>query len=109
VQAQTAPPFTCPRVVAWDANAEPDVAGYVVAWGKGMRAYSRSVTVDATSTSMTVWVPHGTTYIGVLALNAEGSASEFSEVVVTCDVGVERPPSRVATVTGQVLRNVPVS
>jgi hypothetical protein len=107
VQAQTPPPFTCPRVVAWDANAEPDVAGYVVAWGKGMRAYSRSVTVDAASTSLTVWVPHGKTYIGALALNAEGHASEFGgEVVVTCDAGVERPPNRVVTLTGYVLRNV---
>jgi hypothetical protein len=105
-QAQTPPPFTCPRVVAWDVSAEPDVAGYVVAWGKGMRAYSRAVTVDAASTSLTVWVPHGTTYIGALALNADGRASEFSEVVVTCDAGVERPPNRVVTLTGYVLRNV---
>jgi hypothetical protein len=110
VQAQTPPPNTCPHAVAWDANSEPDVTGYEVSWGPLPGAYRRSALVVAPETAATVYVPHGTSYVAVRAFNADRWASEYSEAVqVTCDAGDERPPRRVATVTGQVLRNVPVS
>jgi hypothetical protein len=109
VQAQ--PPFTCPRVVAWDANDEPDILGYTVAWGIGSRAYGRSVTVGAAVTSVTLHVPHGTTYVGAAAFNTERHASAYGdEIVLTCRVGDARLPQRLPALTGGlVVRNVPVS
>jgi hypothetical protein len=102
-RAQT--PTTCPQRLTWDASPEPDVTGYEVSWGPLPGAYRRSVLVMAPAVEATVNVAHGTSYVAVRAFSPERWASEYSEPIrVTCDVGDERTPPRVTSVTSLVLR-----
>jgi len=64
-------------VVGWDANAEANVASYVVHYGTTRGTYANKTT--ATTTSATLDVPAGKTYyVAVQAVSAEGLASELS-------------------------------
>jgi hypothetical protein len=96
--------------VAWDASPEADVTGYEVSWGPLAGAYRRSALVAAPEVAATVYVAHGTHHVAVRAFNAERWASEYSAtVLVTCDVGDDRAPKRLITVTAYAVRNVPAS
>ena len=68
--------------LAWEANTEPDIAGYIVYWGNGSRNYERSFNV-ANNTQYTI---NGlqelqTYYFAVRAYNADGLQSTYSEEV----------------------------
>ena len=75
----------------WDANTEPDLAGYVLVWGAARGVYSQSLTVPATVVTQEVTgVPDGTWYFAIRAFNASGLQSSLSnEVTVT--VGQSAP------------------
>ena len=68
--------------LAWDANSESDIAGYIVYWGTGSRNYDRSFNVGNT----TQYTINGlqdlkTYYFAVRAVNTDGLQSSYSEEV----------------------------
>lgn len=68
--------------VAWDANTEPDIAGYIVYWGNGSRSYDRSVDVgNVTQYTITGLQDLQTYYFAVRAYNTEGLQSAYSAEV----------------------------
>ncbi|WP_396626261.1 IPT/TIG domain-containing protein [Luteitalea sp.] len=71
--------------LAWDANIEPDLAGYMLVWGTAPGTYSQSVTVPASTVTQDVaGLADGTYYFAVRAFNLAGLYSGYSnEVVVT--------------------------
>ncbi len=82
--------------VAWDPNPEPDIAGYVLAWGAAAGTYTDSVTVTAaTSTHEVPSLAPGTYYFAVRAFNGAGMYSGYSNQVVA----VVASPSPAPTVS----------
>ena len=70
--------------LTWDANTEPDVAGYTVFYGTQSGVYTSSVVVGVatswTATTLTAGVKY---YFAVQAVNADGLASPLSAEVST--------------------------
>jgi hypothetical protein len=66
----------------WDANTEPNIAGYRVYWGTASRTYSRTLSVTTTSATITNLFP-GTNYFAVTAFDDNGLESDFSDEVWT--------------------------
>ena len=65
--------------LAWDANAEPDIASYIVYWGSGSRNYERSVNVgNNTQYTINGLQELQTYYFAVRAVNQDGLQSGFS-------------------------------
>jgi len=71
--------------VAWDANQESDLAGYLVAWGRSSGATEATVDVGMARTwTLTAAVPGNTYYFRVYAYNTGGEQSPPSaEISVT--------------------------
>jgi hypothetical protein len=71
--------------LAWDANTEPDLAGYKVYWGRSSRHYDNSpvptVAPSANPTFTTPALPNGTWYFAVTAYNTSGLESDYSNEV----------------------------
>ena len=70
--------------LAWDANTEPDVAGYQVLYGDSSRQYTNTATVG----NVTQWTVNGLTagrtyYFAVRAVNTAGLVSALSAEVST--------------------------
>jgi hypothetical protein len=83
--------------LAWTANAEPDLAGYVLVWGTTPGVYSHSVTVAPTAVTHRVSdLSPGTYYFAVRAFNAAGVHSGYSNEVSAVVTSVVVPP----TITG---------
>ncbi len=69
--------------LAWDANTEPDLAGYKVYYGQSSRTYGVPTDVgNATSTTVSGLAP-GTYYFAVTAYDAAGLESGYSNEVST--------------------------
>jgi hypothetical protein len=72
--------------MGWNANPEPDIAGYVLAWGTSTGVYGSSVTVapDVTTQEVT-GLADGTYYFVVRAFNSaglhSGNSTEVSVVI----------------------------
>lgn len=80
--------------LAWDANAEPDLAGYVVLVGTASGVYTQSLEVESSATVSTVTglTPGVRYYFAVRAFNAVGLQSGLSnEVSVLIPGGVTSP------------------
>lgn len=69
--------------LAWDANTEPDLAGYVVLVGTASRVYTQSQEVGpaATVSTVTGLAPGSRYYFAVRAFNATGLQSGWSNEV----------------------------
>ena len=68
--------------LAWDANPEPNIAGYVVEWGTAAAPFSNSATVGNVTTWTLGTAVAGTTYsFRVLAFNTSGEFSDPSTAV----------------------------
>jgi len=75
----------CTVKLAWDANTEPDLAGYKLYWGVLPGQYSRDKLIDKTSTETTVGVSLATWYFTVKAYNDQAVFSGYSnEVMFKC-------------------------
>ena len=67
----------------WDANSEPDLAGYVLVYGTAPRMYTTSVTLPASAVSHeVVGLPNGTYYFAVRAFNTANAHSSYSNELV---------------------------
>lgn len=68
--------------LAWDANTEPDIAGYIVYWGTSSRNYDRQVDVgNVTQHTVTGLQDLQTYYFAVRAYNTDALQSAYSAEV----------------------------
>src|SRR6478735_5273344 len=81
----------------WDANTEPDLAGYVLVYGPAPGIYTTSVPLSATAVTHELTdLPAGTYYFAIRAFNAANAQSGYSnevEVVVTATPDEPSSPS----------------
>jgi len=66
--------------LAWDTNAESDVAGYKVYYGTGSEKYTHSKDVGNV-TQVTLKLPKKKQYIALTAYDIYGNESDFSNIV----------------------------
>ena len=77
----------------WNANPEPDIAGYILSWGTQSGVYSTSVDVGHVTTyQISTLTPGQSYYFVVRAYNTEGLNSADSAEVAFTDP-VTSPPS----------------
>ena len=80
-----------PIVLAWDANPEPDVRGYILSYGTQPGEYSESIDVG----NLITWpvdLPGPQYYFAVRAYDADGNLSPYSlEVGDSADVLLINP------------------
>src|SRR2546425_1167378 len=70
--------------LAWDANTEPDLAGYKVYYGNASGIYQTPIDVDNVTTYTVTGLQDGLTYFfAVTAYNTSDSESGFSNEVST--------------------------
>jgi hypothetical protein len=73
--------------IAWDANTETDIAGYVVEFGPAAAPFAQSVDVgNVTAWTLTNALPGSTYSFRVVAYNTNGERSDASLVVSTSTV-----------------------
>ncbi len=80
--------------LAWDANSEPDLAGYIIYYGDASGDYSNSLDVgDITEFTVTGLDDGGTYYFAATAYDLDGNESAYSEELVhTFGYGQQEPP-----------------
>ncbi|MEW6442360.1 MAG: fibronectin type III domain-containing protein [bacterium] len=68
--------------LAWNANAESDVAGYKLHYGTSSRAYSQEISIAGKSvTSYTATLNPNTYYFALTAVDTSGNESGYSNEV----------------------------
>lgn len=68
--------------LAWDANAEPDLAGYILYYGTASRNYPNSVDVGNTNSHELTNLTAGQTYyFAVTAYDSQGNESAYSNEI----------------------------
>ncbi|MGD8334649.1 MAG: fibronectin type III domain-containing protein, partial [Desulfobacterales bacterium] len=68
--------------IGWDANTEPELAGYKIYWGTSSGNYTSSKDVGKTTTATIDGVEEGTTYnLVVTAYDNQGNESGYSNQV----------------------------
>lgn len=70
-----------PVKLRWDANPEPDIAGYTLYWGTESGAYPNSIGVQNTRFSVEDLTPGTTYFFAVQATNTAGQTSEMSDEI----------------------------
>jgi hypothetical protein len=69
--------------LAWDANTEPDLAGYNIYFGTASRNYSEPINVgDVTEVTLTGFNDGGTYYFAATAYDEDDNESAYSEELV---------------------------
>jgi hypothetical protein len=87
--------------LAWDANTEPDLAGYRVHYGTASGSYTTSVDVHKVTTSSIGTLTAGQTYyFAVTAYDASGNESGYSNQVSYSVAAANGAPATPATPTG---------
>jgi hypothetical protein len=83
--------------ITWDANPEPDVAGYVVSYGPQSGAYLGSLDVGPKTTCVLPNLSAGTYYFAVRAYNSFGEISPYSTEIVARILQLSKPVPDVAS------------
>jgi hypothetical protein len=80
--------------LAWDANTEPDLAGYYIYYGTASGDYFDPINVgDVTEVTLTGFDDGGTYYFAATAYDEDGNESAYSEELVhTFSYGKPKPP-----------------
>jgi hypothetical protein len=82
----TVPAFARTVKIAWNANTESDLAGYIVRYGTSSRSYTAAVDVGKRTNFALNLDEFTTYYVAVEAYNAAGTRSTLSsEVVISAD------------------------
>lgn len=75
--------------LSWDANTEPDLAGYRVHYGSEHDLYTEMFDVGVVTKYTITNLNAGVYYISLTAYDASGNESDYSyEIVKTLKVGV---------------------
>ena len=94
VVAQVSPALAGSVRLYWDANTEPDLAGYILVYGTAPGVYTQSVSLAPTATTHEVAaLADGTYYFAIRAFNAAGLQSGLSNEVtsVVATTGLPAP------------------
>jgi hypothetical protein len=87
--------------LAWDENAESDIAGYKLYYGNSSRSYDHTQDVGNSTTGTIADLSEGATYyLAVTAYNGSGSESSFSEEIVHTVAFQNRQPDQPAVPSG---------
>ena len=79
--------------LAWDSNAEPDLAGYRVYYGLGSRTYDKVMEVGSSTSCVVTGLEQGRTYyFAATAVNAANIESDFSNEVSAALSTSNQPP-----------------
>jgi hypothetical protein len=80
-------------VLEWNPNSEPDLAGYIVYYGKGSRSYDNFVDVGNSTNCSVSGLESGVTYyFAVTAYDTDGLESSFSDETSYPDSNPQPPP-----------------
>ncbi len=91
--APPAPVQAASVTLAWDANSEPDLAGYILRWGTASGNYTAQTNLATVTTNTVSGLAAGTTYhFAVSAYNTSGLESGPSAEVVYTVPGANRAP-----------------
>jgi len=86
--------YSADVTLAWDANTEPELAGYRIYWGVSSREYSNSVDIGNTTQHTFTGLTKGTTYYAaVTAYDASNNESDYSEEVIHIPGSRNNPPN----------------
>jgi hypothetical protein len=89
--------------LAWDANTEPDLAGYKIHWGTASRVYTTHVDAGNVTTFVLKGLPDGKVYIAATAYDKAGLESDYSnEVSITLDSTPPAYPKNLKSVSVKV-------
>jgi hypothetical protein len=69
--------------LSWNANTEPDLAGYKIYYGASSGSYTASITIGTQTTYTITGLASGTYYFVVTAFNSAGLESGYSNEVWT--------------------------
>ncbi len=84
--------------LAWDANSEPDLAGYKVYYGTASRSYGTPINVGNVTTYTVTGLTTGQTYY--LAVTAYDNASPANESTYSTEVsGAATDPTQTVSIT----------
>ncbi len=86
-------------MLSWNANTEPDIAGYKIYYGTAPRNYSTTINAGKTTTYTLQTLPISTTYFAVKAYNAAGLESNLSDEVIYTPVTTTTTTQVVTTTT----------
>jgi hypothetical protein len=93
--------------ISWDANSEPDIAGYRIHYGTAAAPYNMTVEVAVPTASITNLEPGLTYTFAVTAYNAAGAESAYSSSV-SYTLGSSKiiPPAVLANISSRTLVGV---
>ena len=87
--------------LAWDANPEPDIAGYKLYYGTSSGTYGQPQDAGNSTTATISDLAEGTTYyLAVTAYDSSGLESSFSEEVVHTIASQNQQPNKPAVPSG---------
>ncbi len=87
---------TAQVTLAWDPNAEPDIAGYKIYYGSVSRSYNWFVDVGNDTAHTITGLPGGSTmYFAATAYNTAGTESMYSSEVFWSDISADIPMSEI--------------
>ncbi len=85
--------FAADARLSWNANSEPELAGYKVHYGTSFRTYGTSIDVGKKTTYTVTGLTAGTYYFAVTAVDTAGNETGFSnEVTKTVTGGADTTP-----------------
>ena len=87
--------------IAWDANTEPDLAGYILFYGTSSGSYANSVDAgNATEYTITDLAEGTTYYFAAKAYNTSDNQSDYSQELVYTVPSANTAPNTPSTPTG---------
>ena len=89
--------------LAWDANSETNVAGYIVYWGTTSSNYTCTTNVGNQTTATLTGLTYGTTYyFSATAFDQDGLESDFAPEINYTPLGPPAPAAPVLRWSPQV-------
>lgn len=94
-------------IVTWDANTEPDLAGYKIYYGTQSRTYDTIINIGADTIKLLNGFEVDKEYFfAVTAYDSAGNESEYSdEVSIVIKLKDKIPPNKVAGIQIKVTEN----
>jgi hypothetical protein len=98
--------------LVWDANSEPELAGYRLYYGTSTRLYTSQIDVGKVTTYTVTGLPAGTYYFAVTAYSADAESALSNEVFATVEsslepvtITIDRGPAITAVMVSAITEN----